>query len=139
MIFPLNLIVLMMRMRLVLENKSMTYDTLREHDKTLEKHDDNICAIRQDLVDIKTRLGIKDITNGNVLKYQQDMVKAQELERRERKEAFEQERLERKENDAQLMNRIDKIDGRIWFLVVGVGFVAFVDILKFVVQSHFGG
>ena len=44
MIFPLNLIVLMMRMRLVLENKSMTYDTLREHDKTLEKHDDNICG-----------------------------------------------------------------------------------------------
>ena len=117
----------------------MTYDTLREHDKTLEKHDDNICVIRQDLVDIKTRLGIKDITNGNVLKYQQNMVKAQELERKERKEAFEQERLERKENDAQLMNRIDKIDGRIWFLVVGVGFVAFVDILKFVVQSHFGG
>lgn len=138
MIFPLNLIVLM-RMRLVLENKSMTYDTLREHDKTLEKHDDNICAIRQDLVDIKTRLGIKDITNGNVLKYQQNMVKAQELERKERKEAFEQERLERKESDAQLMNRIDKIDGRIWFLVVGVCFVAFVDILKFAIQSHFGG
>ena len=129
----------MMRMRLVLENKSMTYDTLREHDKTLEKHDDNICVIRQDLVDIKTRLGIKDITNGNVLKYQQDMVKAQELERKERKEAFEQERLERKENDAQLMNRIDKIDGRIWYLVVGVCCVAFVDILKLVFQSHFGG
>jgi len=65
--------------------------------------------IQRDVTDIKVRLGIKDITNGNVQKYQEDLVKAQEKEREERKE-----------NDALLRDDIKRLDDKTWYILTGV-------------------
>jgi len=75
----------------------------------IDEHDVRLDRIQQDVTDIKVRLGIKDITNGNVLKYQEDLVKAQE-----------QERSERKENDAQLRDDIKRLDDKTWYILTGV-------------------
>lgn len=99
--------------------------TLKEHSQIIEKHDDRIDKIQRDITDIKVRLGLKDITNGNVLKYQEELVKAQE-----------QEREERKEQDRMLMELISRIDERIWFLVVGIILSVLLEIGIFIVQSH---
>lgn len=99
--------------------------TLKSHEHMIDEHDVRLDRIQNDVTDIKVRLGIKDITNGNVIKYQEDLVKAQE-----------EEREERKEQDCQLLERIDKIDERLWYLAVGIGVSVLVEIGVFIIQSH---
>ena len=83
--------------------------TLKHHEELIDKHEYKLEDIQQDLTDVKVRLGIKDKTNGQVIQYQQDLVDAQE-----------QERIERKENDAQLREDIKRLDDRTWYILTGV-------------------
>ena len=76
--------------------------TLKLHDELIDEHDSEICHIRQDLIDIKTRLGIKDLTNGQVVEYQKQLADAIALEREERKAMDE------------------KLDNRTWFILTGI-------------------
>lgn len=87
----------------------MVDKTLKVHEELIDKHDTRLDDIQQDLIDLKVRLGIKDKTNGQVIQYQKDLEDAQELERNERKE-----------QDAVLMSRIDKVDERLWYIATGV-------------------
>ena len=98
---------------------------LHEHEQMIDNHDVRLDRIQTDVTDIKVRLGIKDISNGNVIKYQENLVKAQE-----------QERVERKEQDRILLERIDKIDERLWYLAVGIGVSVLLEIGVFIIQSH---
>lgn len=91
--------------------------TLKLHDELIDKHDDKIENIQQDLTDIKVRLGIKDKTNGQVLQYQQELVEVQELERNERKEA-----------DKELKEDIKRLDDKTWYILTGVILVILLDI-----------
>ena len=84
-------------------------DVLDVHDEKLDKLQNDITKMKNDTSDIKTRLGIKDITNGQVLKYYDDLVEAQEREREERKE-----------QDNFIHQRLDKIDSRTWAILVGI-------------------
>lgn len=102
--------------------------TLKQHEELIDKHDTRLDDIQRDLTDVKVRLGIKDKTNGQVIKYQKDLVDAQE-----------QERAERKEQDEFLLSRIDKIDERLWFVVTGIILVVLLEIGLFLVQMHLGG
>ena len=102
--------------------------TLKSHEKMIETHEYKLEDIQQDLTDIKVRLGLKDISNGNVVKYQEELVKAQE-----------EERNERKEQDRLLMERIDKIDDKIWFIVTGIILMVLLEIGLFLLQMHLGG
>lgn len=99
--------------------------TLKEHEHMIDEHDVRLDKIQQDVTDIKVRLGLKDITNGNVIKYQEDLVKAQE-----------QEREDRKEQDRLLLEQIAKIDERLWYLAVGIGVSVMLEIGVFIIQSH---
>ena len=83
--------------------------TLKLHEDLIDKHDDRIDNLQRDVTDIKVRLGIKDKTNGQVIKYQKDLVDAQELERAERKEA-----------DKELKEDIKRIDDKTWYILTGV-------------------
>lgn len=76
--------------------------TLKQHDEIIDEHNTEICQIRQDLVDIKTRLGIKDLTNGQVVEYQKQLADAIALEREERKAMDE------------------KLDNRTWYILTGI-------------------
>lgn len=76
--------------------------TLKSHEETLEEHDSEICHIRQDLIDIKTRLGIKDLTNGQVAEYQKQL-----------SDALKEEKEERKAMD-------EKLDNRTWYILTGI-------------------
>jgi len=76
--------------------------TLKQHEELIDKHDTRLDTIQQDLIDIKTRLGIKDLTNGQVIEYQKQLVKA-----------LEDEKIERKAND-------EKLDERLWFITTGI-------------------
>lgn len=76
--------------------------TLKEHKEVIEEHDSEICNIRQDLIDIKTRLGIKDLTNGQVVEYQKQLADAIAFEREERKAMDE------------------KLDNRTWYILTGI-------------------
>lgn len=80
-----------------------------KHDELLDEHDDEICHIRRDLVDIKTRLGIKDLTNGQVQKYQEELIKS-----------VVEEKMERKEQDAILREDIKSLDDKTWYILTGV-------------------
>lgn len=80
----------------------MADQTLKQHKELIDKHDTRLDSIQQDLIDIKTRLGIKDLTNGQVIEYQKQLVKA-----------LEDERIERKAND-------EKLDERLWFITTGI-------------------
>lgn len=82
---------------------------LEQHEDMIDRHEDRLDKIQQDLTDIKVRLGIKDKTNGQVLRYQEDLVRAQQAEIDNRKE-----------NDALIRDEIKKLDDRIWYLAVGV-------------------
>ena len=75
---------------------------LKNHEKVIDEHNSEICHIRQDLVDIKTRLGIKDLTNGQVVEYQKQLADAIALEREERKAMDE------------------KLDNRTWYILTGI-------------------
>lgn len=99
--------------------------TLKSHEKMIENHEYKLSDIQQDLIDVKVRLGIKDKTNGQVVEYQQMLVEAQE-----------QERAERKEQDAMIMSRIDKVDERLWYLAVGIGISVLLEIGIYVIQAH---
>ena len=99
--------------------------TLKQHEELIDKHDVRLDKIQSDLTDIKVRLGLKDISNGNVLKYQEELVKAQE-----------QEREDRKEQDRLLLEQISKIDERLWYLAVGIGVSVVLEIGVFIIQSH---
>lgn len=99
--------------------------TLKEHEHLIDEHDVRLDKIQNDVTDIKVRLGIKDITNGNVIQYQKDLVKAQE-----------DERAERKEQDRLLLEQIAKIDERLWYLAVGIGISVLLEIAVFIIQSH---
>jgi uncharacterized protein (UPF0335 family) len=102
-------------------------ETLKHHEELIDKHEYKLEDIQQDLTDVKVRLGIKDKTNGQVVKYQQDLVDAQEKEREERKE-----------QDAILMGRIDKVDERLWFIVTGIILMVLLEIGLFIVQMKLG-
>lgn len=82
---------------------------LEQHEDMIDKHEDRLEKIQTDLTDIKTRLGIKDFTNGQVVKYQEQLVENQRVEMETRKE-----------QDAMILDRLDKLDERIWYLAVGV-------------------
>lgn len=93
--------------------------TIEHHEKMIENHDEDICNIRQDLVDIKTALGIKDLTNGQVREHQEQLAKA-----------IEDEKLERKEHDKFLLDELKSIDTKIWFIVTGIILLGILDIVK---------
>lgn len=99
--------------------------TLKQHESMIENHEVKLEDIQKDLIDLKVRLGIKDKTNGQVVEYQRQLVDAQEKERDDRKE-----------QDRVLLERIDKIDERIWYLAVGIGVSVLVEIAVFIIQSH---
>ena len=91
--------------------------TLKLHEDLIDKHDGRIDNLQRDVTDIKVRLGIKDKTNGQVIKYQKDLVDAQELERAERKEA-----------DKELKEDIKRIDDKTWYILTGVIFSILMEI-----------
>ena len=91
---------------------------LEQHEDMIDKHEDRLDKIQTDLTDIKTRLGIKDITNGQVVKYQEQLVENQRMEIDERKE-----------NDTRLREDIQKLDERLWYIVTGIIIVIGFDIL----------
>ena len=99
--------------------------TLKQHESMIENHEVKLEDIQKDLIDLKVRLGIKDKTNGQVVEYQRQLVDAQEKERDDRKE-----------QDRVLLERIDKIDERIWYLAVGIGVSVLLEIAVFIIQSH---
>lgn len=84
-------------------------DLLGEHDQLIEEHDSQLDSIRQDISDIKVRLGIKDLTNGQVVEYQEHLVSA-----------LNEEKAERKENDVSLREDIKRLDDKTWYILTGV-------------------
>ena len=91
---------------------------LEQHEDMIDKHEDRLDKIQTDLTDIKVRLGIKDKTNGQVVKYQEQLVANQMMEINERKE-----------NDALIRSDIAKLDERLWYIVTGILIVIVFDIL----------
>lgn len=91
---------------------------LEQHEDLIDKHEDRLDKIQTDLTDIKVRLGIKDKTNGQVVKYQEQLVANQMMEINERKE-----------NDALIRSDIAKLDERLWYIVTGILIVIVFDIL----------
>lgn len=92
------------------DNELKKHDyVIDKHDELLDEHDDEICQIRRDLVDIKTRLGIKDLTNGQVQKYQEELIKS-----------VVEEKMERKEQDNILREDIKSVDSKTWYILTGV-------------------
>lgn len=91
---------------------------LEQHEDMIDKHEDRLDKIQTDLTDIKVRLGIKDKTNGQVVKYQEQLVENQRMEINERKE-----------NDALIRSEIAKLDERLWYIVTGILIVIVFDIL----------
>ena len=93
--------------------------TLKSHSEAIEEHDDELCKIRQDLIDIRTRLGIKDLTNGQVVEYQKQLVKV-----------LEDEKLERKEQDNILRDDIKDLRTITWMIMTGVLFAILLEIVS---------
>lgn len=91
---------------------------LEQHEDMIDKHEDRLDKIQTDLTDIKVRLGIKDKTNGQVVKYQEQLVENQRMEINERKE-----------NDALIRSDIAKLDERLWYIVTGILIVIAFDVL----------
>jgi hypothetical protein len=101
--------------------------TLKEHKELIDEHNVELKEIQQDITDIKVRLGIKDLTNGQVVQYQKDLVKSIEVEK-----------AERKEQDAVLRNDIKSVDNKTWFIVTGIIVLGIMAILELLLQVHFG-
>ena len=99
--------------------------TLKEHEHLIDEHDDKLSNIQQDLTDIKVRLGIKDLTNGQVVEYQKQL-----------SEAISEERKERKEQDNLLSESLKSLDDKIWFIVTGIILMVLLEIGLFVLQNH---
>lgn len=95
---------------------------LEQHEDMIDKHEDRLDKIQTDLTDIKVRLGIKDKTNGQVVKYQEQLVENQRMEINERKE-----------NDALIRSEIAKLDERLWYIVTGILIVIVFDILALLI------
>ena len=91
---------------------------LEQHEDMIDKHEDRLDRIQTDLTDIKVRLGIKDKTNGQVVKYQEQLVENQRIEINERKE-----------HDAQLRQDLAKLDERLWLVVTGILIMIVFDVL----------
>lgn len=85
--------------------------TLKQHEDLIDKHEDRLEIIQQDLVDIKTRLGIKDLTNGQVVEYQKQLA-----------DAIKEEKNERKEQDSLLRADLKSIDSKTWWILGSVIF-----------------
>ena len=99
--------------------------TLKEHEHLIDEHDDKLSNIQQDITDIKVRLGIKDLTNGQVVDYQKRL-----------SDDIADERKERKEQDNLLRESLKSMDDKIWFIVTGIILMVLLEIGLFVLQSH---
>ena len=99
--------------------------TLKLHEEMIDKHEYKLEDIQQDLLDVKVRLGIKDKTNGQVVEYQRQLENSQRMEREDRER-----------HDTLLLERIEKIDERIWYLAVGIGVSVLLEIGVFIIQSQ---
>ena len=102
--------------------------TLKKHDEIIEDHDSEICQIKQDLIDIKTRLGIKDLTNGQVVEYQKRLVMT-----------IDEEKSERKEQDAILRDEIKEQRNISWAIMTGVIFAILLEVISIVGPKLLGG
>jgi len=85
--------------------------TLKQHEHLIDKHEDRLEAMQQDLIDIKTVLNIKDLTNGQVVDYQKQLA-----------EALKEEKVERKEQDSLLRSDLKSIDEKTWWILGSVIF-----------------
>jgi len=99
--------------------------TLKEHEHLIDEHDDKLSNIQQDITDIKVRLGIKDLTNGQVVDYQKRL-----------SDDIADERKERKEQDNLLRESLKSMDDKIWFIVTGIILMVLLEIGLFVLQNH---
>lgn len=99
--------------------------TLKEHEHLIDEHDDKLSNIQQDITDIKVRLGIKDLTNGQVVDYQKRL-----------SDDIADERKERKEQDNLLRESLKSMDDKIWFIVTGIILMVLLEIGLFFLQSH---
>ena len=97
--------------------------TLKLHDDILEEHGKKLDHIQTDLTDVKVRLGIKDKSNGQVVKYQKELV-----------DKIESEKNERKEQDRQLKAEIKSIDTKIWFVVTGMIFAILIEVASIIIS-----
>lgn len=95
--------------------------TLKMHEDMIDKHEVKLEDIKEDLTDIKVRLGIKDLTNGQVVEYQEKLV-----------DAIEEEKNERKEQDAIIRNYVKSVDDRTWTILVAVIFAIVLEIASLV-------
>lgn len=98
--------------------------TLKQHEDLIDKHEDRLEVIQQDLVDIKVVLGIKDKTNGQVIEYQKQLT-----------EALKEEKDERKEQDALLRADIKSIDSKTWWILGSVIFEIVIGIALAIVSG----
>ena len=88
-------------------------DQMREqHEGLIDKHEDKLANIQQDIIDIKVRLGIKDLTNGQVVEYHKNLL-----------EALHEEKNERKAMD-------EKLDNRTWYILTAVIIAILLEILS---------
>lgn len=85
--------------------------TLKQHEDLIDKHEDRLEVIQQDLVDIKVILGIKDKTNGQVVEYQKQLA-----------DDLKEEKEERKEQDALLRADLKSIDSKTWYILSAIIF-----------------
>lgn len=106
---------------------------LEQHEDMIDKHEDRLEKIQTDLTDIKTRLGIKDFTNGQVVKYQEELVQNQLMEITERKENDAHLRAEIERLDERLSDDFSKLDERLWYIVTGILIVIAFDIFAVLV------
>lgn len=102
---------------------------LEHHEDMIDNHEDRLDKIQTDLTDIKTRLGIKDFTNGQVAQYQEKLVQNQIMELNERKENDAYLRGEIEKLDNRLSDDFKKLDERLWYIVTGILIVVAFDIL----------
>lgn len=91
--------------------------TLRKHEELIDEHDSQLDKIQQDVTDIKVRLGIKDLTNGQVVEYQKQLADAIALEREERKTMDE------------------KLDNRTWYILTGIIIAILLEIAFAMIQG----
>ena len=102
--------------------------TLHEHEEMIENHEVKLTDIQQNLIDIKTRLGIKDLTNGQVVEYQKQLADKMEKEKQDLLDALHEEKVERKASD-------EKLDERLWYITTGIIISILLEIAFFVLNG----
>ena len=102
--------------------------TLHEHEEMIENHEVKLTDIQQNLIDIKTRLGIKDLTNGKVVEYQKQLADKMEKEKQDLLDALHEEKVERKASD-------EKLDERLWYITTGIIISILLEIAFFVLNG----